>query len=409
MKFAAIVMGCLKLVPLPAFVLMAQATATLALEPPAPAFDWKEYARRPLSAPTAEADSRGVDAPTRRISSTGYTHFSTISRTNDGSMHLFSYLGQQHQGGKESAIAYRVSKDRGVTWSSPRKILDGFQHNVDWRIGATGVSATGRIIVTAVKADLASGRGQLGSIHSDDFGRTWSDFAPLLQIPPSPFEGGRSQMLTNSQIKTTPSGKLVMMSYIGKFNFTMVSDDNGASWKRSIIVESEAPNYSEMAVQPIDDQNWVVVSRIDNAKSAMAQFATRNGGQTWVLLGGLNMQVKGGYVAPTLNLVRTGGRPELVLGLTDRSTGQSILRTGDAERALSNSMVWSGPASFASGLIVRSGYQTAVIDDQCDRLVIANHREISEFDTALDISLLPLSRLVHGLTARTRGDACPAF
>nr|WP_238483856.1 sialidase family protein [Pinisolibacter aquiterrae] len=333
-----------------------------------------------------------------------------MSETPDGNLHLFSYFGQQHQGGRESAVVHRVSPDHGATWSAPRPILDGFRHGLDWRIGATGATATGRLIVTAVRSDLSSRRGAvLGATHSDDGGRTWSAFAPLVQSPPSPFDGGRSQMLPFGQIKTTPSGRLLMMSNLGRFNFLLSSDDDGATWQRSVVVESETPDYSEMAVQPIDEGNWVAVSRIDRAKSSMAQFVTHDAGRSWTLLGGLDMPVRGGYVAPTLNLVEGDEGPVVVLGLTDRTTGRAVLRTVRAADALASARRWSGPRYIAEGLIVRSGYQTGVVDTVCDRMVIADHREVSEFDTALDVSLVPLPEIVPNRLRPRHPSACPTF
>lgn len=375
-----------------------------------PAFDWSAYARRPFAAPAHETDARSFDLPRRRLSTRGYTHFSSMSATPDGNLHLFSYYGQQHQGGRESAVVHRVSSDHGVTWSVPRPILDGFRHGLDWRIGATGATSAGRLIVTAVRSDLASPTGAvLGAIHSDDGGRTWSAFAPLVQSPPSPFEGGRSQMLPFGQIKTTPSGRLLMMSNLGRFNFLLVSDDEGATWQRSVVIESETPDYSEMAVQPIDEDNWVAVSRIDREKSSMAQFVSRDAGRSWGLLGGLDMPVRGGYVAPTLNLVEGDDGPIVVLGLTDRTTGRAVLRTSRAADALISARRWSGPRYIADGLIVRSGYQTGVVDVACDRMVIADHREVSEFDTVLDVALVPLPEIVPSRLLPRHSSACPAF
>jgi BNR repeat-like domain len=373
----------------------------------APRFDWNERARRPLA--PSEPSTRRLFLPTRTLASSGYSHYSTIGRTPDGRLHLFSYFGQQHQGGKESAIAYRLSSDGGVSWSAPRMILDGNGGGIDWRIGATGVTATGRIIVTAVRGDLATRTGILGSIHSDDGGATWSGFSPLRQIASTPFSSRRSQILTNSQIKVTPSGRLVMMSYIGNFNFLHTSTDNGQTWQRDLMVQSSRPDFSEIAVQPIDDLNWIAVSRVDRQRSGMAQFVTRDGGQTWQNLGPLNLTIKAAYVAPTLDLVQSRDGKTLILGFTDRSTGEAMVMTAPADVALADPGRWRGPYAVASGMRVRSGYQTSVVDPTCNRSVLVNHWEVSEFDTEMKVMLLPLHDIVTNVPAPPSGGRCQVF
>ena len=368
---------------------------------------WGDYFRRPLQVAAPETDTRIVRETAAAIATRLYTHFSTISATPDGHLHLFSFYGQQHQSGMESAIAYHSSSDRGAAWKAVN-VLDGTGQGIEWRIGASGVTSRGRIILTALRMEIAAHYSTLGSIHSDDGGRTWSEFAELVQEPKSPYPPQGSQMGTFSQIKATPAGRLVMMGYIGPFNYALISDDEGGSWKRVTISTSRDPDYSEMAVQPVDENTWVAVTRVDRARTGMAQFVTHDSGATWSLLGPLNIPVLAGYVAPSLNLVQADGRATLVLGVTDRSTGRSMLRTADAVAAAASSQVWSGPRVFASDLHVRSGYQSAVADMACDRLVVSNHRETSEHDVTLEISMIPLAEVLPGHAARAvNASACP--
>lgn len=331
-----------------------------------------------------------------------------LSRGKDGHLHLFSYSGSQHQSGRASAIDYRTSTDQGATWTT-RRLLDGAWQGLDWRIGASGVTGRGRLILMLVRIDLATATNTLGSIYSDDGGRTWSEYAELRQAPPSPFGGKGSQIATYGQIKLTPSGRLVMMAYVGPFNFSMTSDDQGATWRRTTIIHSDV-SYSETAVQPIDDLNWVAVSRIDKGRTQMAQFVTFDGGATWRELGPLNLPLTAGYVSPSLDLVQAGRRATLVLGVTDRSTGQSVLRVADPGAALESAQVWSGPRVFANGLRVRSGYQTTVADPKCARLVIANHRETSGATATIEITMMNYSDLLPGHAPHPVSTAaCPVI
>jgi hypothetical protein len=256
-----------------------------------------------------------------------------------------------------SDLKVALSDDGGQTWN---KITLG-----DGRTGWAArfyecvivKNADGRLIVLAQYWDM------VGSVIyrrwiSDDNGRTWS--APKAVT----FSGfaftGTPYIYGNP--KLGKDGGIRIAAYDSAAAFVLTSYDDGATWTRSATIAHPGggQTYTEPGLLMHDDDEWVLILRLNGTTSAFKQFRTFDGGASWAAQGDTNLIVSGAYASPEGQsfIGPLDGRVTDAALITARPTtstapsnpGTISVMTAKAEDVMTSPTRWSRPYQLVSFL-----------------------------------------------------------
>lgn len=318
----------------------------LALVAGALATDWRALAQ----------EAAGPPQDSLRVIKDRYLFASQLARGKGDRVHLQFARGDEHYWEGWSAVGYAVSDDDGRTWTERSDAVANAGGQIYDRFGSFGAAPDGRLITMFCRRDSPKVKQRLFQTTSDDDGETWSAprlaaVTPLDNRPPRV-----GWMYTYGPVRTTPSGALVVMSYSGTENFSLVSRDRGETWTSRLIIDSAKPNYSEFGLTILSEEEWLVVGRIDLETNRMAQFITRDAGKTWTAMGPLNVEESLIFASPMLDQITVGGKPALMLSYCDRRIRQCVMRLATQDVATESATSW-GPPQLLSSIRGRSGYQ----------------------------------------------------
>lgn len=310
------------------------------------ATDWRALAQ----------EAAGPPQDSLRVIKDRYLFASQLARGKGDRVHLQFSRGDEHYWSGWSAIGYAVSDDDGRTWAERRDAVVNGGGEIYDRFGSFGAAPDGRLITLFCRRDNPRVKQRLFQVVSDDDGETWSAPRPATvnaedrRIPRSGW------MYSYGPVRVTPSGALVVMSYSGTENFSLVSRDRGETWTSRLIIDSAKPNYSEFGLTILSEEEWLVVGRIDLETNRMSQFVTHDAGKTWQALGPLNVEESLIFASPMLDQITVGGKPALMLSYCDRRIRQCVMRLATQDVATASATSW-GPPQLLSSIRGRSGYQ----------------------------------------------------
>lgn len=182
-------------------------------------------------------------------------------------------LASWYAGSREGAadVAVICSRHDGSAWGEPELLLDPpgrpggntvLYHHADslWHW-----------------VDVIEGSGWDSAIlylmRSEDGGQTWSD--------PEVFDDEPGMMVRHRPVRLS-SGRILLPAYDEKYwrGFAYLSDDDGASWRRSGWMEA-ASGCIQPAIIEHDDGSLHALLRSDRAGTHAWECASTDGGETW--------------------------------------------------------------------------------------------------------------------------------
>ena len=270
-----------------------------------------------------------------------------------------------------SDMVYRWSND-GFASKSDRVLLgDGMSDgSTRFYYPALGTRRDGSVIAVFFGLDVPTGVAKNYQRTSFKGENDWTPLQEMVVTGPMP-----TYMQWYGQIKTTKSGRLIAMGFTAADNYQLISDDDGATWTSSVILNSVTPNYSEIGVAVIDERNWLALLRIDSGVNSMGQLKTADGGASWTSQGETNIPTSGGYKSPELFDIIVDGVPYVVMLYAARQSTSLMPPTPDAicmrwaqgTRAQSSALNWNAEVPIVTGLAPgvarRSGYPSMVVND----------------------------------------------
>ena len=169
-----------------------------------------------------------------RCLSTEFCHASTVLALSDGSL-LCCWFGGTHEG--ENDVGIYLSRRTEAGWSQPQLLVNGAAAN--WN-PVLFVGADGRLLLF-YKQGQQIADWQTWLLQSTDNGETWSEPQELV---PGDVSGGRGPV-RNKPLRLA-SGRILAGAStehgIWKA-FADISDDDGASWHKSAVVQIDGLQY----------------------------------------------------------------------------------------------------------------------------------------------------------------------
>lgn len=328
-----------------------------------------------------------------------YLHFGVVAALPSGRIVYAAYAGVRHVTGRPSNVVVSYTDDFGARWSALDAVCDGFTLGGECRVQSLGATAAGDLALIylyglAPRAGAPTEWALLQSRSGD--GVSWSAPAPVAIAGGHPSRPTGSQLAVYGQFDRLADGRLLASAYLGPFNWTMESDDDGGLWRLRPIVDSRRvadlpadADLNELAIEPLDAARWVGVTRVNRARTVMRQFATVDGGARWRDLGPINTPLAGGYVSPSLDrYTDKAGRRWLILSMMSRRSRSLPADRSDAllffiapaEAALARADAWiyAGYLPGDESHEMRSGYPTLAIDRARGAALVVTHDEESE-------------------------------
>ena len=290
-------------------------------------------------------------------------------------------------------VEVKFSTNSGRNFSRPIVVGDGMSEGKYlYYSSSLGVSNDGMFVVVYNRLGIDNAeRSSLRRASRD--GRLWSE--------PEKIRYGKSQsaktLAMYGEIKTTPSGRFVMLPYSGTENWAFVSaaGDYGRNWTPHLIVDSKNSkpdvNYSEMGLAIISESTWLAVARVDGRVDSFRQFLTLDAGKTWKNVGSVNIPPSGGYVSPQIAVIDANNQKEMYLFFMVRKSVSApspygnklvVIKRNVSEPLNSNTknVKWNNKITVIdSNLEMRSGYPSIIFNEQAQDFFVFYGKEYSLF------------------------------
>ncbi len=203
----------------------------------------------------------------------------------DGSLlFIYShYYGESAHDHATANLASRISKDRGITWSSSDKI----EVNNEGGLNVMSVSLlrlqTGEIALFYLRKNTADDCIPMMRLSRDEAG-TWGDAVPCITDKEGYF------VLNNDRVIQLSNGRLILAVAQhnvpgGQFNgkgklYSYYSDDKGQTWHSSAMVPNpEDITFQEPGLVHLKDNSLLMVIRSDAGTQCYSK--SMDMGQTW--------------------------------------------------------------------------------------------------------------------------------
>jgi len=314
----------------------------------------------------------------KAIFSSGHRHFGKILKLS-GNKIICIYRKASNHISNDGEVAYVISNDGGGNFSSENVV---YSHGtLDCRVGAIGITKTGRIIVVfSIQDTLATPiiTNSMGYIYSDDEGETWSDFQTI-------------EIFNNEVVDyAIPYGTVVqignrlLFGYYQKnkdgtrFLSVRTSEDNGTTWSASKTITSGVTDFNETDFVVAGANTLVGVTRV-GAGGTFRQFVSTDSGDTWTDQGDTNTD-NNRLVAPSLTPVIFNNEQYVILHYVDRTFGALIRKIARVSDLVDSPQKWRHLGGVLYSAPNASGYQSCVQDSQ-GKLMLLYFRETDSSNT----------------------------
>jgi hypothetical protein len=145
-----------------------------------------------------------------------------------------------------SSIVFKYSDDDGATWSAEVALFDGGTSGLyRYYFNALGVTPKGEFVALCTKVNITTGSTSLVRRASTlSASGSWSAETVATYTMTTP----PTTLAPYGQIKNTPSGKMVMVAYSGRYNYVMVSEDECATFTGVVTHDSDATYKSVTSI-----------------------------------------------------------------------------------------------------------------------------------------------------------------
>jgi hypothetical protein len=295
-------------------------------------------------------------------------------------------------------VELRYSTDRAKSFSSPIVVGDGLTDGKNlYYASSLGVTNDGLFVIIYTKLPIVE-RGYATMRRASRDGRLWSNEALVTyNVKPTTTLG------LYGEIKSTPSGKLLMATYSGSDNWVFVSNDNGLSWTGKLFAKGAAPSqgYNEVGIAVLDENNWILVSRIEYVVTALMQFKTTDGGTTFTKQGPINQPAGGGDVSPQLftfykNATQYVGLMWMVRKSVSHpapNENHIVAVATTADSALISPSTWSKAVKVVSAFGKRSGYPSILYEKETGDCLVFYGDEVDEYTSNVKTTMFNISQL----------------
>jgi hypothetical protein len=328
------------------------------------------------------------------------------------------YFGIKHVGGGPSEARALVSRDKGQTWKDYFIVgnltdkIQGFSYAYDTAIGITKDGKYLALISISKDGNVERYRTvsqdgvfwsmpkkiHFGDVEGSLYAHVKRD--PITNDPAT----GKSEIVFFGNIKSLPSGKLVVPAYIANTNWVAINDDGfGKIWNLKLIREhSDGLRISEMAIGIISENEMIAIGRVDGQVSSMFQFYTQDGGDSWIPQGYTNLNSNGGNLPQNIITVVKNSMKYMDLEVGIRTSKSALSKYAHSymrERILASdvrktSKKWH-EGIYIKNLLVdeksnidndanRDYYLTGIDDVLSDRCLVIFHEETRKNESKIN-------------------------
>ena len=176
----------------------------------------------------------------------------------------------------------KISTDNGLTWHSPRRLVDAAKGDMNVQAPALLRTKSGELFLIALRAHKGGSSSTMCLFVSHDDGITFTDMPPV-------WERSKGQLLQGgaSCLMELAGGRLLLPFHGGIGNQwrqknsagCFFSDDKGKTWQRSSIIELPKRGAMEGSVTELTDGSLLMSLRTQLGGPYIARSNDR--GKTW--------------------------------------------------------------------------------------------------------------------------------
>jgi hypothetical protein len=321
----------------------------------------------------------------KSLANNAHRHFGKILKLSGNNL-ISIYRKATGHLTNDGSVACMKSSDGGVTWGTEETLYD--HPSLDCRVGAVGMTKTGRLIVAfGIQDNSTVITSSLGYIYSDDEGKTWSSYIEIEAI------NNTSIQYAIAYGSVIQIGNRIGFTYYQKNKpdntislIFRISLNNGDTWTTKKTVISGATDYNEMDIIPIGNNTILGVCRVGSG-TIFKQFLSTDLGDTWINQGDTNTE-NAILVSPSLTEVILNNEKYILFHYVNRTSLLLVRRIVKADDAINSATKWRSPGGSLYSAPNASGYQSALQDDE-GKIIVLYFRESSTASIAnTDVLLL---------------------
>jgi sialidase-1 len=210
---------------------------------------------------------------------------SVISLANGRLMVVYHKYHRGKEAGNDHGLCTiwsKISADNGLTWHSPRRLVDVAKGDMNVQAPALLRTKSGELLLIALRAHKGGNSSTMCLFVSHDDGITFTDMPPV-------WERSKGQLLQGgaSCLMELAGGRLLLPYHGGTGNQwqqknsagCFFSDDKGKTWERSSTIELPKRGAMEASVAELTDGSLLMSLRTQLGGPYIARSNDR--GKTW--------------------------------------------------------------------------------------------------------------------------------